>query len=141
MKSFNFFGTLLIFLNINLGLSQNFKQIPDTLKKYNFKELKTKIYYDISNTKNLYSKTYLLKAKKENNVSEIINGYYYMGIKTNNYNDNLKYSDSAIVLIKKEKPEILSLFYFYRGDIYYTEKRLKEALDYYLLANESVDKI
>lgn len=118
--------------------SQNIIVAPDLLQKYSYKEL-------TENTRNvnndfIYAKAYLQKAKNENNVAEIINGYYYVGNGLKNANLNLKYSDSSITLAKNKRPEVLSLFYFFRGDIYYTEKRLKEALDCYLNANSYAAK-
>lgn len=139
MKYFRvFIFTFFIFKTI-LFFPQKRESIPNI--EFSYLELKKRILNpQTSNSDNLrYGKIYLNKAKEEGNVDEIINGYYYVGNGFKEFNLNLKYSDSAIQLAKDKKPEVLSLFYFFRGDIYYTEKKLKQALDSYLMANNCVD--
>ena len=130
---------------INYTFSQDFKEIPDSLKKYSYEDLDKIMTKKKNKYKNtyVYAKTYLLKAKKESNVREVIYGYVSIGSETNNLEFNLKYSDSAISLAQKKKPDDLSYLYYLRGSRYYSEKKLKEALNCFLMAskypNTSID--
>ncbi|WP_211518742.1 AraC family transcriptional regulator [Flavobacterium humi] len=125
-------------LHVNLIFSQDLKKIPDTLKKCSFLDLQNKIAKHKFNYKNnnVYANTYLLKAKGENNIEEIIYGYSSMGDVSNNFELDLKYSDSAINMAKSKMPKTLSYLYYVRGHIYYNQKMLKNALNYFLIARK-----
>ncbi|TGD56761.1 helix-turn-helix domain-containing protein [Flavobacterium humi] len=116
----------------------SFAQTIDSLEKNGYDKLKKIIEKDNSNQKNtsLRSQAYLIKAKKENNKKEIIDGYFFVGRATNNLVLNLKYSDSAISIAKRYRPEDLSLLYWIRGCIYDDARNAKEALNCFLIANE-----
>jgi AraC-like DNA-binding protein/tetratricopeptide (TPR) repeat protein len=139
IKTLFIFGCLLF---CNLCISQDFKSIPDSLKKYSYVELMDKILANSQNHEDsykksdLYAQTYLLKAKKENNTEQIIYGYKTKSEVVNNLQKKLKYSDSAISIATSKMPNKLSYLYYRRGCLYYNEKRLKEALDYFLKASK-----
>ncbi len=121
----------------NLCTAQHFNKIPDSLKKYSYEELENKIAKDKFNYKNnnIYANTYLLKAKKENNIEKVIYGYSSMGDVSNDFELDLKYSDSAMSIAKSKMPKTLSYLHYIRGHIYYREKMLKNALNCFLMAN------
>lgn len=125
----------------NISIAQDFSKIPDSLKKYNYIQLNNKITKNLEYHKTdgdinyVYAKVCLLKGKKENNIEEIIYGYNVMGIVSNNFELELKYSDSAISLARTKMPAKLSYTYYRRGQIFYNEKRLKDALNCFLTAN------
>ncbi|RTY93966.1 AraC family transcriptional regulator [Flavobacterium sp. GT3R68] len=121
----------------NISIAQDCNKIPDSLKKYSYLELDAKIYNSsvrLQKHNAIYSRTHVLKAKKENNIEELTIGYNVMAEVENHPKQGLKYSDSAIYLAKKKIPRLLSYLYHTRADLYYNEKKLKKSLDYYLLA-------
>lgn len=111
----------------------------DSLQKFTYQELDQKINLKNKNSL-LFSKMYLEKGKKEKNFTEIVNGYYFIGSNVKSYELKLKYSDSSINVAKTKKRELLSILFFLRGDIFYSEKRLKNALDCYLIADKYTRK-
>lgn len=131
LKFINLLTWLLIF---HISAAQNFKQIPDSLKKNSYDELSDKITENSNTNNSIYANAYLLKAKKEKNIHEIIDGYSLMGSVLKNFEIDIKYSDSALNLAHSRMPKALSRLYYVRGHIYYKEKMLKKALDYFLKA-------
>jgi AraC-like DNA-binding protein len=136
--------TLLFFLfllSCHCALAQQFATIPDSLKKYSYEDLQNKIVVNSTNDSLLHRKNYiysytdLLKAKKENNVDEIIYGYMLMSNAIPNFSLALKYSDTACSITHAKMPNKLSRVYFDRGYLYYTKNRLKDALDCFLIAS------
>ncbi len=133
---------LLGILSINFVVAQQFSKIPDSLKKYSYKDFIDKMAEnDINNPSNnkrklIYAQANLLKAKKENNVEEIIYGYSNIAITLDNLELSLKYSDTAIGIAKSKMTNKLSFLYFDRGNIYYGRKKLKEALNCFLISSK-----
>ena len=123
-------------------IAQQITSVPDSLKKYSYDELSNIIGKKEKKGEETlyYSKVYLVKAKKENNYREIISDWVWMGIEAKNFDINLKYSDSAISLAKKENLDNLAKLYWRRANIYYDQKKLKEALNWYLIANQYPNK-
>ena len=123
-------------------IAQHITSVPDSLKKYSYAELSNIIdkKWKKGEETLYYSKVYLLKAKKENNYHEIISAWIWMGIEANNFDINIKYCDSAISLAKKKNLENLAQLYWDKANVYYNQKRLKEALNYYLIANQYPNK-
>ncbi|WP_281228082.1 AraC family transcriptional regulator [Flavobacterium aquiphilum] len=85
-----------------------------------------------------YLEAYLTKAKKENNLTEIITGYknYIYEVE---YSQRLIYADSMIAVaeLTKNNEEIGSAI-LTKGIIYYSEKEHNKALDCYLTANKLI---
>ncbi len=142
MQHFKIMSIYCCLLFINLVLGQDFKEIPDSLKKYSYEDLTNIIdkKWKKGEETILYSKIFLSKAKKENNSRKIISAFVWMGIEANNFQLNIKYSDSAISLAKKENLDNLPDLYWGKANIYYNQKRLKEALNCYLMADECPNK-
>ncbi len=124
-------------------IAQQITSVPDSLKKYSYDELSNIIENKTKKGEETqyYSKVYLVKAQKENNYHKIITIWIWMGIEAKNFDINLKYTDSAISLAKKENLDNLAKLYFNKASIYYDQKRLKEALNYYLIANQDTKSI
>lgn len=117
-------------------------KIPDSLKNKNFDYLFDRIESSQEDEKNraLYLKSFLQKAKTEENVEEIVNGY-------KNYifysPDNLKlvYADSMIYSAKKSKDNaLIGSAYLSKGIEYYDQKKHNYALDNYLIADSFISK-
>jgi AraC-like DNA-binding protein len=117
-------------------------QIPDSLKSKDFDYIFDRIEDDsISNgARSVYLLSFLIKAKTEENWEELSNAYknyvYYAP-------DRLKliYSDSMVWAAKKSKSnEIIGSAYLSKGIAYYSQKRLKEAMDIYLIADYYIKK-
>ena len=137
MKYIKIIAFFSCFLYINHGFTQEFGKIPDSLKKYRYEELRNIIFAKSSkkHERIIYSKVILLKAKKENNIDEVISGLNWMAYESDNVELNLKYLDSAISLAKNNKIQYLSDLYFQKGNLFFNQKKLKQALDNYLIAN------
>ncbi|MBZ4036707.1 AraC family transcriptional regulator [Flavobacterium sp. 17A] len=123
------------------GAQKHITQIPDTLKGRDFDYLFDRIEDSISEgQRTIYLLTFLIKAKSEKNWEELSNAY-------KNYvhyaPDRLKlvYADSMVLAAKKSNDdEIIGSAYLSKGIAYYGQKRLKEAMDIYLIADQYVKK-
>lgn len=118
------------------------RKTPDTLKLRDYDYLYERIEKLEKDKKkqSLYLVAFLSKAKTENNHEEIINGYKnYLYARP----DNLKliYADSMIYSAKKSGDKaLIGSAYLTKGIIYYSEKKLRRALDNYLIANDYISK-
>lgn len=123
------------------GAQKHISQIPDTLKGKDFDYLFDRIEDSISeDQRKIYLLTFLIKAKSEKNWEELSNAY-------KNYvhyaPDRLKlvYADSMVLAAKKSNDdEIIGSAYLSKGIAYYGQKRLKEAMDIYLVADQYVKR-
>lgn len=115
---------------------------PDSLKKYDYNSLSDKIENSESNKglQKLYLKAFLDRAKSENNIEEIINGYknymYYSDDKP-----SVIYADSMVdASLKSKDNSLIGSAYLTKGIVHYSLKEHKQALDHYLIANEYISK-
>ncbi|RUT70259.1 AraC family transcriptional regulator [Flavobacterium cupreum] len=117
-------------------------QIPDSLNGKDFDYLFDRIEDDrISDgSRSVYLISFLIKARTEENWEELSNAY-------KNYvhyaPDQLKlvYADSMVWAAKKSNiDEVIGSAYLSKGISYYRQKRLKEAMDIYLVADHYVKK-
>jgi tetratricopeptide (TPR) repeat protein len=116
--------------------------IPDSLKNKNFDYLFDRIE-DGNNTterRSLYLLSFLSKAKTEENWEELSNAYknyvHYAPDKV-----KLKYADSMVIAAKRSKSnEIVGSAYLSKGIAFYGQKRLAEAMDIYLIADDYIKK-
>lgn len=132
MKAAYFFLTVIF---SNLLYSQD-KSI-DSLKTFNYKDLKNKFYTYYDNDKTIESKSianyYLQKAKKEKNNGEIAEGYIITHL-NENFSNALKYLDSLSVLSKNKQTSISAAkIYILKGNLYYKYDNLKASLNNYIL--------
>jgi len=128
--------------SIHVDAQESITQIPDSLKNKDFDYLFDSIKKDsISNDlRSLYLRSFLIKSKAEENWEELSNAY-------KNYvhyaPDNLKlvYADSMVLAAKKTRDnEIIGAAYLSKGIAYYGQKRLSEAMDLYLVADQYISK-
>lgn len=116
--------------------------VPDSLKDKNYEYLDNKFYnLKRDSTKAaLYAYTFLLKAKKEGNSKEILNGFQNLMLISP---DNLRivYADSMLYAAKKSNDNVLiGSAYLTKGSVYYGLKQQQKALDNYLTANRFLSK-
>lgn len=119
----------------NLIFAQN--ERADTLKKFNYPELKNKFYdyydHDQSTESKLIAKYYLQKAKNDKNNLQIAEGYILM-----QFNETvptaLKYIDSLDIITQNIKGNLYpARTYLTKGNLYYKNDNLKASLDNYIL--------
>jgi AraC-like DNA-binding protein/tetratricopeptide (TPR) repeat protein len=127
-------------------MAQQFTTVPDSLKKYSYLELADKVVTNMTkdpliNKKNyIYAYSDLLKAIKENNSEEIFYGYLLMSSAIPDFKLAMKYSDSACSMTHAKMKNLISRAFYEKGYLYYRKKRLKEALNCFLIAsNDSIN--
>lgn len=128
---------LSLFLFSSIALSQKLIKVPDSLKNYTYDTFRKKVYssYNDNVTKSsIYGKFNLLKAKSEHNTRETIYAYDLLAEIFDDFNQSIKYSDSAISLAWQKYPKALPYLYSTRGYVFYNKKRLKESLNCFLMA-------
>ncbi|MDQ0065160.1 helix-turn-helix domain-containing protein [Chryseobacterium lathyri] len=129
---------LLLFLSIGCNLLYaKINNSIDSLKKYTYKELQEKFYnynYDGKPERSkLIAQYYLSKAKKENNNSQMAEGYAFMYINEDKENA-LKYIDSMATVAKKLNENIYpTRIYLLKANVYFKFNNQKEALNNYIL--------
>lgn len=112
----------------------------DTLQNKNYEYLFERIEATQEDgvKQKLYLEYFLNKAKAGKNSQDIVNGYknylYYSTEKL-----KLIYADSMIYAAKKSKDNaLIGSAYLSKGIVYYGQKKLKYALDNYLIANNYI---
>ena len=127
--------TFLFLLIIQSIFTQN--AVIDSLVNEDYENLKVsfqKIEVD-SITEFNHAQAYLRKAKKENNLIRIADGYYFL---SRLYSDtlSLQYSDSVISISEKlnNHPKYPAIAYETKGVIYHNKGDFDNALKFYVLA-------
>ncbi|ALM47424.1 hypothetical protein AMR72_00045 [Flavobacterium psychrophilum] len=85
-----------------------------------------------------YLDAYLQKAKEEDNIEEVINGYnnYIYEV---DYSQMVTYVDNMIYAAERsDSNELLGSAILTKGIVYYSRKEHNKALDYYLIANRLI---
>ena len=122
--------------------AQDLSDMPDSLKNKDFDYLFDRIEHKktLEKDRSLYLRVFVVKAKSQENWEELSNAY-------KNYvhyaPDKLKlvFADSMVAAAKKSKDnEIIGSAYLSKGIAYYSQKRLKEAMDFYLIADNYIVK-
>jgi len=139
MKSINIREWLVIILfSIFLFPSLSAQQIPDSLLRKTYKELRKGVskYLDKNTIVSLqYAKTYLSKARKEKDTLQIARGYYYKVINNKDIEAKLHLYDTIIEISKNLKGENYPTYAYYdKGVIYRRELQFDVALDHFLKA-------
>jgi AraC-like DNA-binding protein len=117
-------------------------KLSDSLKKYDYIILFDKIENSKDNKElnKLYLEEFLNRAKSERNLEEIINGYKNY-IHYSDDKPSVIYADSMIaVSLKSNDTSLIGSAYLTKGIVLYWLKEHKQALDYYLIANEYISK-
>lgn len=136
--------TLFVFLVcIQLGYSQKSKifNIPDSLKTKTYKDLFKGLNASNNDTvkEKIYAKTYLHKAKNENDTVRIAHAYtQYAALNHSKSSYSvLIYADSIIALTKNnENVEYPGFGYMLKGMFYFEIGNYEKALENYLIANK-----
>lgn len=115
-------------------------KIPDSIRKKDFDYIFNRIEDKKINDglRSIYLQSFLIKAKSEKNWEELSNAYknyvHYAPEKL-----KLIYADSMVGAAKQSKDnEIIGAAYLSQGVAYYRQKRLAEALDFYLIADNYI---
>ncbi len=113
----------------------------DSLDYLTFEDLQERYNRDIyDDTLNLiYATKYVNLAKKLDDTENIIIGYGLIA-ESKIYQKSLVYLDSMIYLSKHKYKKRLAYSYYKKGGIHYDNKKLKEALENYILAYKTVDR-
>ncbi len=126
-----------LFFSIHIKFSA--QKIPDTLlQKSNEELLKAYGSFKKIDKKEIYLKAYLKKAKISNDTVSLVNAYtYFSDLYLYSSEKRIQYSDSIIQLTKKNPdPFYPASAYIVKGHEYFTLRKIKLALDNYLIAKE-----
>lgn len=119
-----------------------YNSLPDSLKNKSYDYLDGRIdtYKNVEGRQAVYLHAFLSKAKADGNIEEIVNGYKnYIPFTKGKL--KLVYADSMVYAARASGDNVLiGSAYLTKGIAFYGLKRHKEALDYYLLANEHISK-
>ncbi|MDR6843366.1 AraC family transcriptional regulator [Flavobacterium granuli] len=116
--------------------------IPDSLLSKDYEYFDKNIRYkEKDNVKDLlYAQSWLTKAKKEKNFSQMAMAYKALIYKTQKKLE-LKYADSIVIAAKQTTDiELIGSAYMTKGIVYYDRKEQMKALDNYLVADEYISK-
>ncbi len=133
---FNYLFALLIGLLAQMSaLSQ--MSISDSLEMLSYYDIEKNIKISKTDSiKRIYAEGYLKKAKIDNEIIEIANGYYFLSQANSHTQIGLKYADSIVTLTKSLKNEKYpAQGYLQKGIQLYYLARYSEALENYVLAN------
>ncbi len=132
------YAILLLILFSSSSYGQSFN-IPDSLKNKTFEEL---LQLALENSENfdivnLYSKTYLSKAKQEKDTAKIIHGFHPFTYIYRDTDIALAYTDSIIQMaIAFGDDRLIGSGYQKRGNYYADKLVTDKALDNYLVAKK-----
>lgn len=130
--------SIFIFLFTSIFFSQELAS-----KHLKFEEIEKKIKLSNNNNNTTWKliNIYLKEAKKENNVEALLYAYRYAS-NYSSFPENIKYSDSAIILCKNSKnAELITNAYINRSEILMNESLYQLALDDILIANTYSSKL
>lgn len=133
--------TLLLTAHCVTSQKKVFK-IPDSLQNKSYVYLEDRSYSLTKDTAKafFYINIYIKKAKNEENWKELVNGYQNALHQSPN-NIRLQYADSMIYAAKKRKdPALIGSAYLSKGIVFYSQKKLSNALDNYIIANNYIAK-
>lgn len=121
---------------------KHISQIPDSLRNKDFDYLFDRIVDDsiTSSQRSVYMLSFLIKAKTEENWEELSSAYKnYVHHAPDRF--KLIYADSMVMAAKKTNDnKVIGAAYLSKGIAYYGKKRLKEAMDIYLIADHYIEK-
>ncbi|PRZ21564.1 helix-turn-helix domain-containing protein [Flavobacterium granuli] len=115
-------------------------QIPDSIQHKDFRYLEDRIYQFRNDSARaaLYLFSYVKKAKRERNWRELQNGYQSL-LHQSPPALRLVYADSMVYAAKKTSDDAaIGAAFLTKGIVFYAQKKYKEALDDYLIANEYI---
>jgi tetratricopeptide (TPR) repeat protein len=115
-------------------------KIKDSLNKISFDELYSRYTKNIYDTikSSAYAKKYLELAKISKDKYDLACGYSMMAGRRE-YNLGIKYLDTMLSVSKDYDKSIVTYSYLRIGEFNTNNRRLKDALKYYLLAYKNID--
>lgn len=116
--------------------------IPDSLSAKDYDYFNRNIHYkEKDTTKELYyAQSWLTKAKKEKNFSQMAMAYKAL-IYISNKKTQLIYADSVITAAKHSTDiELIGSAYMTKGIVYYDRKEQEKALENFIIADEYISK-
>lgn len=116
--------------------------IPDSIQNRDFRYLENRIdhFNNDSARAAVYLFTYIQKAKRERNWEELKNGYQNI-MHQSPASLRSVYADSMVYAAKKTKDNAtIGSAFLSKGIVSFADKKHKEALDDYLIANEYISK-
>jgi len=147
----HFIYSLLFFTLIINTHAQDKNQLKsDSLMSMKYKDLRDSIYeYSADYEKaKIYAKTYLLKAKRDKNITKIGQGYYYHYGIINDFDKKLIYLDSVIQVTKKKPNKVFpTKAYLRKAYLYHFKRDYQKAIENYSIAlnlaikNKNITKI
>ena len=139
----NTFLTFIFFITFSISFAQNSSQTQEVITNKSYDELNAVIYKTDTDslTAKKYARTYILKAKLDNDHKRLISGYYALIHTTKSYDIKLTYLDSILALTTKKWDSLQpASAYVFKGSIYHEQFDFKNALNNYLLAYEYAEK-
>ena len=138
----NYLLLLLLWVFFPLSAQHYSHRVPDSLKNKDFDYLDERIYHFKRDSLKaaVYLYTYLDKAKREENFTELINAYQNL-LHQSHKELRLVYADSMIYTAKKSHNNgLIGSAYLSKGIVYYELKKHHVALDHYLIANSYISR-
>lgn len=135
MKRYLIYLSTLFYFNNVFAYANNTS--TDSLRNKDYPYFKNKIneFRKDTSTSKIYATAWLNKAKKERNYTQSANAYRDLMYLVNK-KQLLKYSDSLLMeSLKSKDNSLIGNAYLTKGVIYYNQKELKKALDFYIQAN------
>lgn len=131
-------GLFTLFL---LLIQLSFSNTKDSLSKLSFEDLRIRLIKSSEKEQlyRIYNDYYIKKAKKSNDLENLIKGYGYK-VESYPFKEALKNADTMYYLAKNKFPKLLYIYYFKMGNLYCGNRKNKKALDYYMLAYKNCDK-
>lgn len=121
------------------GQGGDVSKTKDSLADYDYEALKERfsLFFDsIPSTSLHIARAYVTKAKLENNLKELQEGYILITY-LSDYTTAIKYCDSTLTIARQtDDKEVLAKTNFIKGGYHFTNRNFKEALDCYLIADK-----
>ncbi|CAM2938612.1 tetratricopeptide repeat protein [Flavobacterium frigoris] len=136
------FFILLLFVPLWIQSQNTSFKVPDSIQNKDFVYLEDRIdqFKDDSTRAAIYLFTYINKAKREHNWQELKNGYQNL-MHLSPSSMRIIYADSMVYAAKKAKDNAaIGSAFLTKGIVLFSNKKYKEALDDYLIANEYIAK-
>ena len=133
--------SIIIFIFLISQLSYTQEKLYDSISRLNFQELADHFYANIEIKEKaiIYAKEYLQRAKRNDDIIRIADGYFFMsyGLEATDNSISLQYADSIILHSKKKglQNELYPfLGYYTKANTLFLQRKLKQSLDDYIEA-------
>lgn len=129
---------ILFFLGIRVGFCQKKEFDKDSISKLSYVALSK--YFNLDKTKTFFALTYLEKAKNENDIDNILEGYIMM-TNTGDHHSRISYNDSLIKLAaKNHKYHYLNKGYIKKAQFLGFKNNFSASLEMLIIANKYATK-